>query len=68
MDSNSYDFRVEINSLEDLTYVSVPSNSKVITIKKDMLNQVVIEKIKADVADIKKDIIIYYQSRRMDRP
>ena len=67
-DTNTYDFRVEINSLEDLTYVSVPSHSKVTTVKKDKLNQAVIEKINANVADIKKDIVIYYQAKRMDRP
>jgi hypothetical protein len=37
-DQNSYDFRVEINSIEDLTYVSVPSHSNVTTVKKDKLN------------------------------
>ncbi len=67
-DTNTYNFRVELNSLEDITYVSVPSHSKVTTVKKDKLNQAVIEKVNANVSDIKKDIVIYYQTRRMDRP
>jgi hypothetical protein len=37
-DQNNYEFRVEINSLEDLTYVSVPSHSNVTTVKKEKLN------------------------------
>ena len=37
-DQNTYEFRVEINSFEDLTYVSVPSHSNVTTVKKDKLN------------------------------
>jgi hypothetical protein len=37
-DQDYYDFRVEINSIEDLTYVSIPSHSNVTTVKKDKLN------------------------------
>ena len=33
-DQNTYEFRVEINSLEDLTYISVTSHSNVTTVKK----------------------------------
>jgi hypothetical protein len=67
-DQDYYDFRVEINSIEDLTYVSVPSHSNVTTVKKDKLNKAVIEKKNAKVEDLKKDIVIYFQTRRMDRP
>ena len=37
-ESSMYNFKVEINSLEDITYLSVPSHSKVTTVKKDKLN------------------------------
>ena len=67
-DTNTYHFKVEINSIEDINYVSVPSHSKVTTVKKDKVNSALIEKINAKVADIKKYIVIYFQTRRMDRP
>lgn len=65
---NTYEFRLEINTHEQLTYVSVPSHSKVTTVRKENLNQAVIEKTNAKVAEIKKDIVVYFQTKRMDRP
>jgi hypothetical protein len=48
--------------------MSIPSHSKVTTVKKDQLHSAVIEKTNANVADIKKDVVIYFQTKRMDRP
>ena len=70
-----YSFKIEINTSNAITYVSVPSHSKVTKVTQDIaqpqsghLQTVLIEKTNANASDLKKDIVVYFSTRNMDRP
>ena len=47
--------------------MSVPSHSKVTKVDKQV-NSVLIEKTNADANELKKDLVVYFQTTKMDRP
>lgn len=72
---SEYTFRVEINTHKPLTYISIPSHAKVSKFSRETAepqakhaHSLLIEKVNANAADLKKDICVYFRLPQMDHP
>ena len=68
-DDSKYSFRITLNTQHPLTYVSMPSHSKILKLtESEPSKQTIIEKLNANVNDLKKDITVYFRTQKMDSP
>jgi len=68
-----YSLRVEINTQHRVYWVSVPYHSKVAKVKRaepqaGHFESILIEKLNASTKNLKKDLIVYFRTAKMDRP
>ena len=66
--SSNYTFKIDIDAFNPITYLSIPNHSKVTRTEDKTPTRVEILQLEGDASLMKKDLLVYFRTKQMDKP
>ena len=66
--SSNYTFKIDINAINPITYLSIPNHSMVTRTEDKTPTRVEILQLEGNASLMKKDLLVYFRTKQMDKP